>query len=192
MPMRFTKATALILVLLMGGPAFAQRSRRASKEPDTGPVSVTRSATFQVAIAGDVASVFDYFADSHKLALWFPDQAIIEPQLGGKYHFRWNGTEGVWSGLVTDFLRGNTIGFTWQPPGEPVETQVRFKFSPQGGQTAIVLVHSGFTSSEAMDKAVKSWVFYLQNLKSVVEEGKDLRVAARFPAPRAAARRRKK
>ncbi len=188
---RFTKATALLLVLLLSGPALAQRSRRASKEPDTGPVSVTRSATFQVAVAGDVASVFDYFADSHKLALWFPDQAIIEPELGGKYHFRWNGKEGVWSGLVTDFIRGNTIGFTWQPPGDPVETQVRFKFSPHGAETSMVLVHSGFTSSEALDKAVKTWVFYLQNLKSVIEEGKDLR-AARPPASRAATRRRKK
>ncbi len=138
---------------------MAQRARHASKEPDTRPVSVTRPATFPVAVASDMASVFDYFADSRKLTLWFPDQAIIEPQPGGKYHLRRQGIEGVRSGLVTDFIPGNTLGFTWQPPGEPVETQVRFKFSLQGAETSIVPNLSGFTSSEAMDKAVKSWVF---------------------------------
>jgi uncharacterized protein YndB with AHSA1/START domain len=189
--MRFIKPL-LLIILLATTPALAQRSRRATKEPDTGPVSVTRSATLRVTIAGDVTSVFEYVAEAPKLTLWFPDQAILEPQLGGKYHFRWNGTQGVWSGVLTDFIRGNTIGFTWQPPGDPVETQVRFKFAPQGAETTVTLTHSGFTSSEAMEKAVKSWVFYLQNLKSVIEEGKDLRVAARRPAPHHVTRRRRK
>jgi hypothetical protein len=55
---------------------------------------------------------------------------------------------------------------------------VRFKLYPQGGQTLVELTHSGFATDEALGKAVKSWVFYLENLKSVIEEQTDLRLAA--------------
>lgn len=167
----------LLFALLWNAPGSlaAQRPRRPPKAGDTGPVSVTRSATLHVSIASDATGIFEYLADSKKMALWFPDQAIIESQLGGKYHFRWNGTDGVWSGVVTEFIRGNTLGFTWQPPTEPNETNVRFRLFPQGAETVVELTHSGFPSSEALDRAVKAWVFYLQNLKSVIEQGTDMR-----------------
>ncbi|MGD0007988.1 MAG: SRPBCC domain-containing protein [Terriglobia bacterium] len=168
--------TALLLLLLLAtGPATAQHTKRAAKGEDTGPVSVTRSAALRVTISSDAVGIFDYLSDSKKLTLWFPDQAIIEPQLGGKYHFRWTGTEGVWSGVVTEFIRGNTLGFTWQPPNEPVVTNVRIKLFPQGAQTVVELSHSGFPSSDALDKAVGTWTLYLQNLKSVIEQGVDMR-----------------
>ena len=168
------RVTALLLLLLLAtGPATAQHAKRAAKGEDTGPVSVTRSAALRVTISSDAVGIFDYLSDSKKLTLWFPDQAIIEPQLGGKYHFRWNGTEGVWSGVVTEFIRGNTLGFTWQPPNEPVVTNVRIKLFPQGAETVVELSHSGFPSSDALDKAVGTWTLYLQNLKSVIEQGVD-------------------
>ena len=175
--------TALLLLLLLAtGPATAQHTKRAAKGEDTGPVSVTRSAALRVTISSDAVGIFDYLSDSKKLTLWFPDQAIIEPQLGGKYHFRWTGTEGVWSGVVTEFIRGNTLGFTWQPPNEPVVTNVRIKLFPQGAQTVVELSHSGFPSSDALDKAVGTWTLYLQNLKSVIEQGSDMRGELRHKA----------
>jgi len=172
-----THVTPLVLLflLLASGPAAAQHAKRAAKGEDTGPVTVTRSATLRVTIASDAVGIFNYLSDAKKLVLWFPDQAIMEPQLGGKYHFRWTGTEGVWSGVVTEFIRGNTLGFTWQPPNEPAVTNVRVKLSPEGAQTTVELTHSGFSSSEALDNAVKTWAFYLQNLKSVIEQGVDMR-----------------
>ena len=170
------RVTALMLLLLLAtDPATAQHTKRAARGEDTGPVSVTRSAALRVTISSDAVGIFDYLSDSKKLTLWFPDQAIIEPQLGGKYHFRWTGTEGVWSGVVTEFIRGNTLGFTWQPPNEPVVTNVRIKLFPQGAETVVELSHSGFPSSDALDKAVGTWTLYLQNLKSVIEQGVDMR-----------------
>ena len=169
-------ATPLMLLsLLITGPAAAQHPKRAGQAEDTGPVTVTRSATLRVTISSDAVGIFNYLSDPRKLEQWFADQAIIEPQLGGKYHFRWNGTEGIWSGVVTEFIRGNTIGFTWQPPNEPGITNVRIKLSPQGAETTLEVTHSGFLSSERLDTAVKTWDFYLQNLKSVIEQGVDLR-----------------
>lgn len=192
--MRRVLAYLLMLVVLGYTPALAQRARRPSskaKADDTGPVNVTRSATLRISIASDAVGIFDYLSDPQKLAKWFPDQAVIEPHLLGKYHFRWKDTDGVWSGVITEFIRGNTLGLTWQPPGEEYETNVRFKLSPQGAETLVELAHSGFTSSEALDKAVKGWVFYLQNLKSVIEEGVDMRSQPRPRSSRPAARRRR-
>lgn len=186
------RVTALMLLLLLAiGPAAAQHTKRAAKGEDTGPVSVTRSATLRVTISSDAVSIFGYLSNPRKLELWFPDQAIMEPQLGGRYHFRWTGTEGVWSGVVTDFIRGNTLGFTWQPPNDPTETSVRIKLSPEGAQTTVELTHSLFTSSEALEKAVKDWTFYLQNLKSVIEQGVDMRPELRRKTTHPAARSRR-
>jgi uncharacterized protein YndB with AHSA1/START domain len=166
----------IVLAALSAVPALAQRSRRsASKAEDTGPVSVMRSAAMRISIASDTVGIFEYLSTKPKLEQWFPDQAIIEPQLGGKYHFRFNDAEGVWSGVVTEFIRGNTLGYTWMAPNDEYETNVRFKLSPQGPETIVELTHSGFTSSAALDKAVTSWVFFLQNLKSVIEQGTDMR-----------------
>jgi uncharacterized protein YndB with AHSA1/START domain len=185
-------APLMLLLLLATGPATAQHTKRAAKSEDTGPVSVTRSAALRVTISSDAVGIFNYLSDPRKLELWFPDQAIIEPQLGGRYHFRWTGKQGVWSGVVTEFIRGNTLGFTWQPPNDPVVTNVRIKLFPQGAETTVELSHSGFPSSDALDKAVKDWTFYLQNLKSVIEQGVDMRGQTRGKTTRSTSARPKR
>jgi uncharacterized protein YndB with AHSA1/START domain len=91
-------------------------------------------------------------------------------------------------GVVTEFMPANTLSLSWKHPADSVETQVRFKLSPQGGQTLVELEQQGFTSSADLEKAVKSWVFNLQNLKSVIENQVDLRQ----PASRAPGRSRTK
>jgi len=173
--MRIRLITLMLLWLLATGFATAQHTKRAAKSEEPSPVSVMRSATLRVTISSDAVSIFNYLSDPRKLESWFPNQAIINPQLGGQYHFRWTGSDDMWSGVVTEFIRGNTLGLTWQPPNEAVVTNVRIKLFPQGGQTAVELSHSGFPTSEALEKAVASWKFYLENLKSVIELGVDKR-----------------
>jgi len=170
-----------------GGP---QRARRAAKKEES-PVTVTRSATLSILIASDSLTLFSYLADQKKLPLWFPDQAILVPEVGGQYHFRWTGKEGVWSGVVMDYFRGRTLAYTWKPPDENDQTNVRFTLSLQGSETRIELTHGGFTTSESLDKAVKVWDFYLRNLKSVIEQQVDLREELRRAPSRTSARRRK-
>jgi uncharacterized protein YndB with AHSA1/START domain len=162
------------LLLLAAGAAGAQRSKEAAQS-QPGYVEVTRSATLRATIAADPATVFDYLVDASKLMTWFPDQAVSEAQLGGRYHFRWNDSDGVWSGRYTNFIRGNTLAYTWQAPGDEYETNVQIRLIPQAGGTLIELTHSGFTSNTALDKAIKAWVFDLGNLRSVIEDNVDLR-----------------
>lgn len=165
---------SLGLLLLAVTPALAQRSKgTAQSQPSY--VEFTRSATLRATIATDPASVFDYLVDATKLMAWFPDQAVSEAQLGGRYHFRWNDSDGVWSGRYTNFIRGNTLAYTWQAPGDEYETNVQIKLVPQAGGTLVELTHSGFTSNAALDKAIKAWVYYLDNLRSVIEDKVDLR-----------------
>jgi uncharacterized protein YndB with AHSA1/START domain len=175
----------LTLIFLLGAwsnGVAQQHARRPVKPPDTGPVSVMRSATLQIFVASDAVSVFNYLSDQGKLTAWLADQAILEPQFGGKYHLRWKNQEPV-DGVVTEFMAANTFAITWKHPTDETETQVRFKLSPQGGRTLVQLEHQGFPSAAELDKAVKSWVFYLQNLKSVIEDQVDLRQApAKAPA----------
>jgi uncharacterized protein YndB with AHSA1/START domain len=169
----------LTLILLLGAGsngAAQQHTRRPVKPPGTGPVTVMRSATLQILVASDAVSVFSYLSDQGKLTAWFADQAILEPQFGGKYHFRWKNQEPV-DGVVTEFTAANTLALTWRHPADVVETQVRFKLSPQGGHTLVELEQRGFTSAADLEKAVKAWVFYLENLKSVIENQVDLRKA---------------
>ena len=176
MKVHYRNILLLFLLLLGSLPLVAQRSHRApARVEEAGPVSVLRSATLRITISSDTIGIFGYLTDAKKVVLWFPDQAVMEPQLGGKYHYRFRDSEGVWSGVVTAFIRGNTFGLTWRPPEEEYETNLRYKLFPQGADTLVELTTSGFTSSAALDKAVKYFVFYLQNLKSVIEAGTDMR-----------------
>jgi uncharacterized protein YndB with AHSA1/START domain len=188
------KPKLFILIFLLGAwsnGAAQQHPRRPVKPADTGPVTVMRSATLQVFIASDTVGVFSYLSDQGKLTAWLADQAILEPQFGGKYHFRWKNQEPV-DGVVTEFTPANTLAYTWKHPTDEAETQVRFKLSPQGGRTLVELDLQGFASTAALDKATTYWVFYLQNLKSVIEDQLDLRQAAPKAPARAAAHPRPK
>jgi uncharacterized protein YndB with AHSA1/START domain len=179
------KSKLFIPILLLGAwtnAAAQQRTHHAVA--DNGTVTVMRSATLQVYVASDAATVFSDLSDQTKLPTWLSDQAILEPQFGGKYHLRWKSQESV-DGVVTEFTPGNTLALTWRHPSDASETQVRFKVSPQGGRTMVEEELQGYASNDALDKAVNFWAFYLKNLKSVIETQTDLRpVATRAPTRR--------
>jgi uncharacterized protein YndB with AHSA1/START domain len=169
---------ALMLLLSAGGNVGApQHSARPVAPQGAGPVEVTRSATMQVFIESDAVSIFSYLSEQGKLSAWFADQAILEPRFGGKYHLRWKNQDPV-DGVVTELTAAKTLALTWKHPSDDAETRIRFRLSPQGGRTLVQLEHQGFSSAANLDKAVKFWVFYLQNLKSVIETQVDLRQTA--------------
>jgi uncharacterized protein YndB with AHSA1/START domain len=178
-----SKLLSLIILLCAASNATAQqRLSRTAKPLDTGPVIVMRSTTLQVPIASDAVSVFSYLTDPAKITTWLADQAILEPKFGGKYHYRWKNQDPV-DGVVTEYIAANTLALTWKHPTDDAETQVKFKLSPQGGETLVELEHRGFASAADLEMAVKLWVFYLENLKSVIENQTDMRTPVK-PAVR--------
>jgi uncharacterized damage-inducible protein DinB len=69
----------------------------------------------------------------------------------------------------------------WQGTGEPGETRVAFRLEERDGGVHIVVEHSGFGAGNEWDGAVaqaeRGWGTGLENLKSTLETGIDLRVA---------------
>jgi hypothetical protein len=57
---------------------------------------------------------------------------------------------------------------------------VTFHLSSKGGATELTLVHSGWTpeTEASMKEHDMGWGFFLGNLKTYLEEGKDQRAAA--------------
>ena len=165
---------AMMLVWTATTLARAQRATPAGNQ-NASVVRTTRSAELGLRLESDVMTVFQALTDPRQLERWFPNRAILRAKRGSRFYFRWNDIKGLWRGTITELIPGNRLEFTWQRPGSEDATLVNIRLIPQGFETLVELTHSGFTSSDEMEKTIKDWVFYLENLKSVLEVGVDQR-----------------
>ena len=124
--------------------------------------------------------VFPFLTDPRKLTMWFMDRASLSPVKGGTYSFTWEGGP-THTGSVLDFAAGERITLTWQWPGKEQlgVTRLRISLERKAGGTVVQFTHSGFRSggdwTELYEGAIRGWTYFLMNLKSVVETGRDLR-----------------
>ncbi len=123
---------------------------------------------------------FEAATEARELREWLCDQAWTEVRPGGRYEVRWN--EGYRAeGKFTELDPPRRAAFTWQGRGEPGETAVEVTIEPTEDGVEISLIHSGFGWSgqwdEAASQAEKGWTTGLENLKSTLETGVDLRLA---------------
>jgi uncharacterized protein YndB with AHSA1/START domain len=123
---------------------------------------------------------FAALATTGELREWCADQAWTEPRPGGRFALHWNSgyhAEGTF--LEFDPPRRATV--SWRGTGEPGETRLEFVVAPRESGVEVTLRHSGFGSGVEWDEAVgesqKGWTQGLENLKSTLETGVDLRVA---------------
>ena len=122
--------------------------------------------------------VFDSFQHECRLREWMCDGARTRPVKGGLFEVRWNsGYEA--RGVFTALKPPSTLAFTWGSTMEPGETQVRVTLKPVEGGTQVALVHSGFGTGKKwagrVEESEREWGGGLDNLKSVLETGIDLR-----------------
>jgi uncharacterized protein YndB with AHSA1/START domain len=125
---------------------------------------------------------FEAVNKASELREWFCDEAWTEVQPGGRYDVRWNqGYRSDGKFVELDVPRLSVT--TWWGTGEPRETKVKFTVEPADGGVEITVVHSGFGAGSKWDTAVeqseRGWSVGLENLKSVLETGVDLRAARR-------------
>lgn len=81
-------------------------------------------------------------------------------------------------GQILQITRGRSVSFLWVdrlPNGKMVKTRASFRVTAKGRGTVLSLRHSGFTVPEHFAECASRWAYYLTNLKSVLEHGKDLR-----------------
>jgi len=134
-----------------------------------------------------------YYALTNAMALrqWFCDSSSVRAVVGGSYFVDWNiGYYAV--GEFTALEADKRVAFTWQGKGEPGVTQVEYTLEPAGDDTIIHLQHSGIGSGETWETVrqqfQENWESALENLKSVLETGLDLRIMRRpmlgvYPMP---------
>ena len=101
-----------------------------------------------------------------------------QPRKGGLFEVRWNsGYEA--RGVFTAYSPPRALAFTWGSPYEPGETSVKVTLKPVEGGTKVTLTHSGFGTGKKWagraEEAEREWSGGLDNLKSTLETGLDLR-----------------
>lgn len=137
-------------------------------------------------IKTDSENLFRYIATPAGISKWFIGSAEyfyrqknirLGDELTGKgdsYLWKWLNKDLELKGIITDFEKEKMIEFTFSPL-----YLVRMELFPIGNRVKIVLTQSYQKSSLRNDfnfvNCCTCWVFFLTNLKSVIECNVDLR-----------------
>ncbi|HZW57601.1 MAG TPA: SRPBCC domain-containing protein [Nitrososphaerales archaeon] len=114
------------------------------------------------------STVFAALTDSKILVKWWPKKAQIDPIKGGRFSLVFdNGF--IWEGKLSSFKENKSVAFPW------VQGTATFKLSKKGKGTLLKLHHEGFAGVEELAASIAGWTYYLSNLKSILDYGRDLR-----------------
>ena len=122
--------------------------------------------------------IWEALTQASRLREWMSDGARTVPRKGRLFDVWWNsGYEA--RGVFTSYLPPRTLAFTWGSASEPGETTVKVTLRPVEGGTKVTLTHSGFGAGKKWagraEESEREWNGGLDNLKSVLETGLDLR-----------------
>ncbi len=163
----------------------------------------TRMLQKRLGIRAPAAAVFKALTDAGELVRWFPTSAESDPRPGGAYRFHFESAEApersrTHAGQFLEVAPPKRVSFTWRAPlagqapdaADAPETRVEFVLAEKGGQTEVVLTHSGFGHGADWDRALEEhaegWGYFVMNLRSYLERGIDTRARDRgLSAPRA-------
>lgn len=140
----------------------------------------SRTLRLPIFIDRSPKKVFKAISRPEILAGWFADRATLSPRKGGRYALTWEGGP-THTGRVLEFVRGKRLTLTWQWPGQEAlgVTKLRMSLKPKEGGTVLTFTHSGFQKggewAELYEVSIRGWTYFMMNLKSVLENGKDLR-----------------
>ena len=133
---------------------------------------------FKLQIAAPLDKVYSTFTNGTAFCEWLCDVAQVDARRGGHLYLWWESGYFV-NGEYRELIPDEKIGFSWHGAGEPGATQVRVTFKSLPDGTGLVLSHQGIGSENAWKNKRKefkqSWKRALDNLKSVLETGQDLR-----------------
>lgn len=138
--------------------------------------------TLEQHIEAAPSAVFRAFTNATALREWLCDAAMVVPRKDGRLHLWW--TSGYHAtGDYTKVVPDEAISFTWHGKGEPAPTRVRVALRPDGEGTLVELTHKGVGTGKkwavSAEAIRRGWEAGLENLKSVLETGHDLRFTRR-------------
>ena len=145
-------------------------------------MSETRYVERSVVVETTPELAFEAVTKASELREWCSDEAKTEAYPGGRYELRWSSGYGT-DGKFVELEAPRRAVVTWRSMAEPGVTTVEFQVEPAAGGVEIKLVHRGFGTGAEWDRAVsaseKGWEVGLENLKSTLETGVDLRITRR-------------
>ena len=153
--------------------------RKTTKAPSR---SKSQTFTFKQTIAVPPAEAYRMFTHSTAWRDWFCDWADVSARVDGILHLHWESGHYV-AGQFLKLEPGKKIVFTWDGKGEPEPTRVTVTFVAKGDKTKVTVSHQGIGTGSKWTRTThgvrEGWTNGLENLKSVLETGIDLRVARR-------------
>ena len=124
--------------------------------------------------------VFNAITNPEELTQWFPDQAILEPKVGGKIKFSFYKEEDrehrsfdfFPEGTIIEFIPNKRISYTWQEPNTPdfPRTVVTWELEKiEDDKTRVKLLHTGFEGGKLF-KHDEGWSHFLNQLRKYCEK----------------------
>jgi uncharacterized protein YndB with AHSA1/START domain len=121
--------------------------------------------------------VFKALTEPKTLVKWFLSKAKLDPKRGGTFTFEWFGGYRMTNKLKR-IEQNRAVSFSWSDRlknGQVAKTTAAFDLAKRGKGTLLRLRHSGFRDPEHFADCSSRWAYYLTNLKSVLDNGHDLR-----------------
>lgn len=129
------------------------------------PAGESRSS---IEIAAPAAEVFDALTDPRRVSAWCGGEAAIDPTVGGRYDFGWQGGGPI---EILNLDSPNLLAYSWAYPTEP-ETVVRWELEGSQGRTRLTVIHTGFGDRPVGDYQV-GWLAFLTRIRNHVEQAAD-------------------
>lgn len=120
-----------------------------------------------VEIDGPREAVFDALINPATLNRHFADNATVEPYVGGRYDFGWEGMEPL---KILELVPNEKLAYSWDFDEGGPSTVVTWTLQGSGGHTSLTIVHSGF-GEQLTDEYSAGWLNDLSLIKSLVEFG---------------------
>ncbi|MFW5713651.1 MAG: SRPBCC domain-containing protein, partial [Brevefilum sp.] len=139
---------------------------------------------FEKKVKAPAELIYKAFTSATSMREWLCDVGTTCPEKGGRIYMAWY--RGYFaSGHFIELIPNEKVVFSWIGKEEPDWTRVEVSISPHDSDDAqmVTLHHLGIGEDENWEKAReeihKGWEMGMENLKSTLEEGLDLRVMDR-------------
>src|SRR4030095_11996916 len=104
----------------------------------------------------------------------------LEPRKGGRLYVAWNNGTAL-SGTYTALTPLKKVAFNLRGADQALPAEIQVSISSRNGKTGLALTESSTDKQWAKRGAEleAGWTFALENLRSVLETGQDLRLVQR-------------
>lgn len=146
-----------------------------------GKETIVATVTAEIMVKAPLKYSYRAFTNSTSLREWLCDVATVEPHPRGRMYLWWRG-DFYSSGHYLELDENKRVKFRWYSSIDPAPTEVTVTFAEQDGGILVHMDHEvpdDPSWSKMAESFRENWVSSLENLKSVLETGIDLRIANR-------------